>query len=293
MKKIIGLFLIALVLPSCSSLLYYPTRHKYSEPTKLGFGYLEEKFLSGDGTKLTGWYFPAAMQKEKKSKTVILQFHGNGENISSHYHSLVWLTKMGYDLFSFDYRGYGGSEGDPNPSGVHKDALAAIKYILEDRAGTKPDRVILYGQSLGGAVLLGAYDVIPNKEKIAAVVIESSFSSYQRIARKKLAAHWWSWIFQPLVYVVLSDKWSGEKRIEKIPPVPLLVIHGDNDPVVEFDHGQKIFELAKDPKFFWKINGGGHLNIMYIEKERHRSTLANVLQALQEKNWQTVDQAIR
>lgn len=280
-----------LLLGGCSSLLYYPTRHKYSEPTKLGYGYIEEKFVSGDGTKLVGWYFPANETKSKptsKSKVTIIQFHGNGENLSSHYHSLVWLTKQGYNLFSFDYRGYGGSEGDPDPAGVHKDALSAIKYILEDREGEKPEKVILYGQSLGGAILLGAYDFIPNKEKIAAVVIEGSFSSYQRIARRKLASQWWTWLFQPFVYVALSDKYSGEKKIGNIAPVPLLVMHGDQDQVVEIEHGKKIFELAREPKFFWEIKGGRHLDVMYIEKEKNRPVLNQILGHLLAQQFQKI-----
>ena len=284
-----------LFLTSCSNLLYYPTRHKYSEPTKLGFGYIEEKFISGDGTKLVGWYFPASKTVDNasdKTKTTIIQFHGNGENLSSHYHSLVWLTKQGYNLFSFDYRGYGGSEGDPDPAGVHKDALAAIKYILEDRRGDKPEKIILYGQSLGGAILLGAYDFIPNKEQISAVVVEGSFSSYQRIARKKLAAQWWSWIFQPFVYVALSDKYSGEKKIESISPVPLLVLHGDHDQIVEIEHGKKIYEMAKEPKFFWEIKGGHHLDVMYIEKEKHRPKLLKLFKFLIEKKYENVSQLI-
>ncbi|MGE3975065.1 MAG: alpha/beta hydrolase [Bdellovibrionales bacterium] len=298
MKQSLALLFVCISLSGCSSLLYYPTRLKYSEPTKLGYGYVEEKFESSDGTKLLGWYFPAATSKEdlkKKTKatTTIIHFHGNGENMSSHYHSLVWLTKESFNLFSFDYRGYGGSEGEPDPAGVHKDALAAIKYILEDRVGDKPERVILYGQSLGGAVLMGAYDSIPKKEKISAVVIESSFPSYQRIARQKLAENWWSWIFQPLAYVVLSDKYSGEKKIEKISPVPLFVLHGDKDPIVGFENGEKVYELAKEPKFFWRIPGGQHLDLMYIEKEKNRNTLAAVLRALIAKKYDQIPMLIQ
>jgi len=262
------LFVLPLIFLGCSSLLYYPSRIKYSDPAKLGLQYKELKFESLDKTQLVGWYFPAL----GKSKGTIIQFHGNAENISSHYYSLVWLTREGFDLFLFDYRGYGGSLGDPTPSGVHKDAIAAVQFVQEGGLGKKPENVILYGQSLGGAILLGAFKELI-KTNLRLVVIEGSFMSYQDIAKEVLAKNWFTWLFQPLVYLSISDKYSGKKNVGEISPTPLLVIHGSQDPVIPFNEGKKIFAAARDPKYFLIIPNGSHIDIAYNEHGKYKSIL--------------------
>jgi fermentation-respiration switch protein FrsA (DUF1100 family) len=220
----------------------------------------EVHFASLDGTMLTGWWMPARKGKVNgKSKGTIVQFHGNAQNLTSHFMILFWLTEQGYDLFSFDYRGFGISKGSPSQEGLDLDAQAAIRYAL---ARTEPGpSVTLYGQSLGGAVLLHALGALSAAERarIHAVVIESSFHNYKAIARDVLSRSWISYLLQPLAYVLVSNSTSPEDFIAQVSPIPLLVMHGDRDAVVPIEFGKRIFELAREPKRFYLIEGGGHL----------------------------------
>src|SRR4051812_3784255 len=104
----------ALSCTGCSSLLYQPSREQIYEPTKLGLEQPEDRFFpSTDGTLLHAWYFRS--DPKKQPKALIAFFHGNGENLSTHFASLAWILPFGYDFMIFDYRGYGRSQGDPSP----------------------------------------------------------------------------------------------------------------------------------------------------------------------------------
>jgi fermentation-respiration switch protein FrsA (DUF1100 family) len=281
-KLLVSVLLLGTASFGCSHLAYQPTDIMYVQhPEQLNGVREEVEFTSSDGTKLAGWYFKAAKGGHKGT---VIQFHGNAQNMTSHYNLLVWLTDEGYDFFTFDYRGYGISDGKPNQEGVNRDALAAVHYVMNRNPAPKngkPD-IVLYGQSLGGAILMRAYeDVIPSERtRVKAVVVESTFYSYHAIARSALAKQWFTFIFQPLGYVLISNEYSPEDAIPKISPTPFLVIHGDEDPVVPFSFGEKVFSLAKEPKTFLKIPGGKHINSMWVDHGKYR---ANLLQFLAEQ----------
>ncbi len=247
---------VSLLFSSCSSLLYYPSHTLHYAPEKFGLRPEEVHFTSGDGTELFGWYFrhhdPAP---PTKPKAVILFYHGNGENLSSHYVSLIWALQQGYDFFIFDYRGYGRSRGEPDPRGTVADGEAALRW-LKAHAGSAP--ILVYAQSLGGAIALR--NVIDLKDEIGvrAVAIDSSFASYKEVGRKIMAKAILTWPLQWLPYLVLSDKYAPEGEIAKIAPVPLLVMHAESDETVPFSCGERVFSQALPPKDFWKIPGGGH-----------------------------------
>lgn len=223
--------------------------------------------------KLAGWFFKA---RKGGHKGTIVQFHGNAQNMTAHFASLVWVIDEGYDFFAFDYRGYGISEGKPNQEGTNRDALAAIQYVLNRE---KADDVVLYGQSLGGAILLRAYGDVSaeDRSRIRAVVIESSFYNYHEIARDVMSRSWLLFPFQPLAYLLVSNAYSPEDWIAKVSPTPLLVIHGDQDQVIPLKFGQKIFELAKEPKQFVLVPGGHHINAMMIDDGEYRKKLLSFL----------------
>ena len=246
--------LFVLLLSGCSSMLYYPTHALYFPPEARGYHPEEVGFRSADGTELSGWLFRHE-GGAAKPRAVIVFYHGNGENLSSHYVSLLWVLKQGYDFFIFDYRGYGLSKGDPSPRGTVADGEAALRLIRARYAGTP---LVILGQSLGGAVALR--NAIDLKDEIAlrAVVIESSFASYEEVGRRVLARGILTWPFQWLPWLVLSDRYAPDGDIAKLAPVPLLVLHAENDRLVPFRCGEVIFAQAKEPKEFWKIPGNGH-----------------------------------
>lgn len=274
--------IVSVSLSSCSSVFYQPSRHTYIDPQRAGLAHEDIWFTASDGVKLHGWYFPAKLKAGEKAKGTIVQFHGNAQNISAHFASLVWVIEAGYNFFTFDYRTYGRSEGDKaSQEAVNLDAVAAIHEIHKKNTAIEGKRdLVLYGQSLGGAVLLRALEDIPDHSRIRAVVIEGSFHSYQSIARGKLAQIWLTFLFQPLAWILISDSYSPEDSIPKISPLPLLVIHGDDDQVIPYSYGQKIFQLAREPKTFWTVPHGQHIDSMFREKGKYRKQFLEYLTEL-------------
>ena len=161
MKKIIYIFLIFCLgstFSSCTHLFYYPSDQMYYEPKKLGLTPKEVAFDSEDGEKIHAWLFEA---KQQPAKGTILFFHGNAENLTAHYVQLSWLPAEGYNYLIFDYPGYGRSSGHATEEGTIKAGYAALKWVHQ----YDPRPLIIYGQSLGGAiaqrVILDQKDQIP------------------------------------------------------------------------------------------------------------------------------------
>lgn len=234
--------------------MYYPTRTLYYPPEKFGVPAQEVHFQSKAGPKLFGWFFES---KKKPAKATVVFYHGNGENMSSHYISALWLIEKGYNLFVFDYQGYGRSEGDPYPEGTVKDGEAALEWVHQK----SPLPMIVLAQSLGGAIALR--NVIDQKEKypIKLLAVDSTFASYKKVGRYILKRSWITWPFQWLAWIVLSDSYAPDGEISKISPIPLLVIHGDKDGLVDYELGQEVFAQAKEPKEFWQVPGGLHTDV--------------------------------
>lgn len=280
--NIFFLLILAMICHSCSNIVFQPSRKAFLDPKTIGVEYKNVYFKSVDGTMLHGWFFPARSDADVQG--TVIQFHGNAENISTHFASLVWMTRYGYNLFTFDYRGYGQSEGSPTHAGVNNDALAALNYAITLNQKMKGQnenlKLIVYGQSIGGNILVRAMDDLENKTEIDAIILESAFSSYRKISKEKLSLTCITWPFQPLVYIMMSDDYSSRKSIKRLPLVPLLVIHGDNDRIIPIHHGKKIYDLANEPKQFWRIKGGRHINAMYINGGVYRGKLIDFLSKL-------------
>ena len=270
-----------LCLSGCSHLMYQPTKVMYLQhPEELDPFREVVSFQSKDGTKLSGWFFKA----RSAHKGTVIQFHGNAENMSSHFASLFWMINEGYDFFTFDYRGYGMSEGTPNQKGVDEDSLAAIQYVMkrEKTSATATPDLVLYGQSLGGAILMRAFDDVPaeDKKRVKAVVIESSFANYHAVAREVLSQHVLTWLFQPLAYVLVSNEYGAEDSIPRISPTPLYVMHGDQDRVIPQEFGRKIYELAKEPKQFFNAVGAEHILCLHVGDGKYRASFLDYLDSL-------------
>jgi len=270
------LILLALFSQGCSSFLYYPSGKLFYPPEKVGQHPDDMWFKSLDGTKLNGWYFHN--KAEKPPKAVFVFFHGNAENMSSHYLNLLWVLDKQYDFLIFDYRGYGRSAEEPDPEGTVKDGIAALKWVQDKNPGVP---LIVFGQSLGGAISLRAYeDSKADLPQVKLVIADSTFSSYKMAARSILRKHWFSWILQPLTYITLSDKYAPEDKLSDISPTPLLVIHGTDDQSIDYELGQRIFSLAKDPKEFWTVPGGHHTDAFWAHGDVFKKKLLEKLKTL-------------
>jgi hypothetical protein len=178
--------------------------------------------------------------KSEKKKPLIVQFHGNAQNMSAHYLSLKWLVEKGHDLFIFDYQGYGPSHGSPSPENLRDDALNVLEYV-ESELISGEQTYIAYGQSLGGNVLADALIHKNDHSKILTVIIDSSFPSYREIAEKKLRSHWASWVFWPLTYLLVDDSTNVTSKMKALEDLSVLFIVSGSDTVVPAELSKKFF----------------------------------------------------
>lgn len=258
-SQIFLLLMFTPLLSACSKVFYQPDQLYHFPPAQIDLEPREVRFISRDGTELYGWFFAADAEgpgPKTAPKGTIVQFHGNAQNMSSHYLSLVWLTHRGYNLFTFDYRGYGKSKGDPDQKGVYEDALAALDqaWQLHQSMGA----FVVDGQSLGGAVAMRALKDWKKRDHVDLLVMDSTFLSYREVAQRFLARHWFTWILSPLPYILVSDEYSAASSLESWRG-RLLVLHDRQDPVVPFELGKKTYDLAKCPKDFWEFDQGRHV----------------------------------
>ena len=256
-----SLFLL-IVVAGCSALFLHPSREMQESPAVRQFNHRDVVFRAPDGIVLHGWYFPAANPRGS-----ILVLHGNAENLSTHVHSGLWLVKEGFNIFIIDYRGYGWSGGEQALEGAHLDAAAALEKLF-DMPETDQDRVVVIGQSLGGSIAVYTVATSPRKDRIRALVIDSVFSSYRRIAREKMNDIWITWPFQYPFSFFFNDDYSVEKYIATVSPVPLLILHGLSDPVVPTHHGRMLFDAAREPKQLWLTLTPGHVQSFADESVR-------------------------
>lgn len=254
MRRLVLMMVLLPALAGCSNVFFQPWRGQLMTPDQVGIAYQDVYFNAADGTRLHGWFLPA----HQAPIGTILHLHGNAENISTHFGAVFWLPERGFNVFLLDYRGYGLSGGEPSLPGAQDDITSALAMLLT-RPDVDPDRIVVFGQSLGGALAIYNVAHSPYRSRIRALAVESAFSDYRDIAREKLDGLWLTWPFQyPLSWTVRDD-YSPLPAVSKISPIPLLIMHGDQDLVVPIAHGQRLYAAARDPKQFWRVEGAGHI----------------------------------
>ncbi|WP_300668987.1 alpha/beta hydrolase [Desulfoluna sp.] len=268
------LVLLLLVTTGCANGLFYqPDNRLYQTPSSV---YEEVAFQSLDGTQLTGWFLPA---EAKNPVATIIHFHGNAANISNHYGFVGWLPEAGFNVFLFDYRGYGDSEGHPNRQGVFEDSVAALRYVAT-RTDVDPTRLIAFGQSLGGANAVSAAAATP-EVPLKGVVVDSAFYSYRSIARDKIGLipilGWFKW---PLSFITATNGHSPGPIIARLAPTPVLIIHGTKDRVIPYAQGCRLYQDANAPKAMWTVDGGDHTDALMTHRATYRQRLVRHLLAL-------------
>ncbi len=224
-----------------SRLVYHPPRPREAVEQALALKGEEVWFASGDQTKLHGWYFP-----NPNAKHAIVTFHGNGEDAE---HNLEWAAELRDRLkaavFTFDYRGYGHSEGEPFEQGVVSDGIAAQQW-LANHLQLKPTDIILYGRSLGGGVAIAAAEQLGAQ----AIIVESTFANMVDVAASRYP-------FIP-VRRLMRNNFLSQDRVKSC-DAPFLQFHGTEDVVVPIEFARPLCDAAPAKnKQFVEIPGFGH-----------------------------------
>jgi len=264
------LILIIILLPlvfitACSSLFFYPQKAHRDNQRLRQTTYTDVYFPTSDGLLLHAWHLKGQTAKQG----TILFLHGNAENISTHINNVLWLTECGYDVFAFDYRGYGKSAGHPTIEGVHIDAQAAIEATL-NLTQKDDERIILLGQSLGGAIAVYATANSAQKNRIKALIVDSAFSDYEVIAREKLDLFAITRLFQYPLASLFADEHSPIAWIKRVAPVPVLILHGNKDTIIPLHHSLALYNEALPPKEFWPVKDAGHIQAFASKEIRER-----------------------
>ncbi len=221
-------------------------------------------FVGADGVRLHGWFVHA--QGAQPADATVLYFHGNGGNING----LGWLaadlSRRSFNVLLFDYRGYGRSEGVvTDEHGLYADADAAYDYLTRER-GVRPERLALYGQSLGTTA---AVDVAARRS-CAALVLESGLSS-----ANEMAGAFFPWLPQRL-------RGFGQNRLDsarKLASVscPVLITHGTLDRTIPVSQAHILYEAAHEPKKLLIIEGAGHNDVSAVAGPTYLSTIADFI----------------
>jgi uncharacterized protein len=262
-RGIAALALMCVLLGGCTSVFLFPDRVHHFPDRSLGTPVRDAWIPAVDGGRLHALDLPGA----GTPRAAVLFLHGNAENLSSHIHAINWLPARGYHVLALDYRGYGRSSGKAGIDAVHEDAQAALAWLAAREPGMP---LIVYGQSLGGSIALRLVAQAPQRQRIVAVVAESAFASYRDIAREKLAQAWLTWPLQWPLSWLISDRHAAIEVVDRISPIPLLLIHGEQDRIVEVHHAQRLFEAAAEPKALWRIPEGRHIDALAREPLRLR-----------------------
>ncbi len=240
-------------------LIYLPSREHEVSARALGLAHETVSLTAEDGVRLDALFLPV-----KGSRFTVLLAHGNAGNLSHRLDRTLFLqSRLGADVLLFDYRGYGKSEGSPDEEGTYRDARAAYRWLTEARR-VPTDRLVLFGESLGSAVVLDLALAHPCR----ALVLEAPFTSVPDMAAVVLP-------FLPRAFV--RTRYDNLGKVGRL-RVPLLVLHGDRDEVVPFAQGRRLFERAPGPKRFFAIPGSGHNDTYIVGGEAYWRTVADFVE---------------
>jgi hypothetical protein len=244
--------------------------------------------ISGSQARLHGWWIPASAKQENfvllpdeptnilTSPKVMLYLCGVGRNMGD-YNYLARVSafrQLGFSVLVFDYRGYGLSEGDfPNESQVYQDSQAAWNYLRNVRR-IPPEQILIYGESLGGAIAL---DLAVKHPEAGGLILQSSFTSMaEAIKHRKFLQ-----IFP--VGLLLSERFDSLSKVRSL-RVPILFLHGSADSVVPSEMSQRLYDAAPKPKQLFVISGADHVRIYQPGEQSYLKAIQRFIELVQQQN---------
>ena len=249
-KKMYNLFLVSLVVLVYflatlglyifqRSLLYHPTENNY-DGDRLTVNIEKVKIVTEDNIDLLAWYHNKDINKFK----TILYLHGNAGSLENRIHKINHFEDMNINFLLLSWRGFSGNKGEPTEQGLYQDARSAVKWLIKQ--GVFEENIIIYGESLG----TGVTTEIAQNKNFAGIILESPFTSMVAAGKSKYP------IFP--IRLLLKDRYESDKKIKNIKS-PILIMHGEKDNIVPFWMGEKMFELANEPKYSYFSKYDDHM----------------------------------
>jgi len=238
--------LLLLVYAGQSHLVYFPVKPLDSTPASIGLDYDSVSLATSDGETLHGWWVSVP-----EARGTALLFHGNAGNISHRLDYLILFRQLGLNTLLLDYRGYGQSSGTPSEAGTYLDAQAAWHYLTEIRS-IPASQIVLYGESLGGAVAAW----LAAREQPGMLVLASTFTSVPELATE--------------IYPFLPVRWLSRFDYNTLAAVqiiscPVFIAHSPQDDVIPYPHGQRLFAAASGPKQFLALANGHNDGFIFMQ----------------------------
>jgi uncharacterized protein len=249
-------------------LIYRPASELSMQPDASDFNLPYEDVwipISGSQAQLHAWWIPAPAQHENfalladeptnilTSSKVMLYLCGVGRNMGD-YNYLARVSafrQLGFSVLVFDYRGYGLSKGDfPNELQFYQDTQAAWQYLRDVRQ-IPPEQILIYGESLGGAIAL---DLATRHPEAGGLIMQSSFTSMAETVKHRAFLQ----IFP--INFLLSERFDSLSKIQSL-KIPVLFLHGASDSVVPSAMSQRLYDAASEPKQLFIISGADHVSI--------------------------------
>ncbi len=204
-------------------------------------GFQDVALATPDGERLVGWWKPP-----EPGKALVVYFHGNGGSLRNRRARAEALAGKGRGVLLVSYRGYSGSSGAPTEEGLRIDARTTYDWAAR---AVEPARIVLYGESLGTGVAVR----LATERSVGGLILDAPYTSAAEVAA---GTYWYvpvSWLMQ--------DQYRSIDIIGRV-KAPVLVMHGDQDRIIPFAFGERLFAAAPEPKRFLRLPGVGHTRVL-------------------------------
>ena len=263
-KYLLLMFITLFIISGCSKYSVFPTDVKvYDTPEKYDLDYKEFYFASPQDALLRGWWF----RSKGTSKGMVVVANGMIYNMSSRFKEWTWLLDEGYDLFIFDYRGYGESMGAVDMLGFVDDVASAVAFA---HALNEDLPMVAVGQSMGGSFVIDA--VAKNRYPyVRLLVIDSTMTSFGAAAAEIMEQHILLWPWSWLPGMMTPEGVDSIDFVDKT-DTPTLFLVGLKDEVIQPKHSADLFVKAQEPKAIWIVEEAKHVHC--IDDGRVKKDLA-------------------
>lgn len=224
-----------------------PSRQVEATPADIGLAFDAVTLPTADGETLAGWFIPAPA-----ARGALLYLHGNGGNIGHRLDQIGVFHRLGLNILIIDYRGYGASSGEPSEDGTYQDALAAWRYLAQQKR-LRPERIVVFGESLGGSIAAW----LAARHTPAGLILYASFTSVPDMAQA----------LYPMFPAARLARYRYDTRAAlRSVNSPVLILHSPEDEIIPFSHGQALLEAARGPKRLVELRGG-HNDALLLSRE--------------------------